>query len=319
MTSVRWSLWGTYAFLAVRSPGLLEPARVLAVDLLDEVEQACSRFRDDSDLSRANRRPGRWSSCGPVLADAVRAGLAAAEASDGLVDPCLGRALVSLGYDRDLALLRARPALPFQPVGPAPVRPGAWHEVEVRDDAVRVPEGVGLDLGATAKAWAADVVAETLAERLGSTVVVSLGGDVRVAGPGRPRWTVRITEHPGAAPDADDDAEVVLRGGLATSTTVVRRWGGAPGAPAASQPRHHLLDPRTGMPTSGAYRTVTAAGATCLAANTASTAALVLGSAAPAWLARHRVAARLVAQDSRVSTVGAWPYENQHETHEECA
>jgi thiamine biosynthesis lipoprotein len=317
MSSSRWGLWGTYAFLAVDSPAILAPARSSADDLLDEVGAACSRFRDDSDLSRANRRPGRWTACGPVLADAVRAGLLAAEASDGLVDPCLGRALVSLGYDRDLALLRARPPLPLQPDA-APPRPGAWRELEVRDDAVRVPEGVALDLGATAKAWAADLVAENVADRYGCAVVVSLGGDVRVAGPPGSRWPVRVTEHP----DADAGglrgggaADVVLSGGLATSTTVVRRWGGDPAASAASQPRHHLLDPRTGLPTDGGYRTVSAVGATCLAANTASTAALVLGSGAPAWLATHGVAARLVDRTGRVSTVGAWP----HETHEECA
>ena len=313
MSSSRWRLWGTYAFLAVDSPDLLAPARSLADDLLEEVGEACSRFRDDSDLSRANRRPGRWTPCGPVLVDAVRAGLQAAEASDGLVDPCLGRALVSLGYDRDLALLRARPALPFQP-DPAPPRPGAWREVEVRDDAVRVPEGVALDLGATAKAWAADLVAEAVADRLGCAVVVSLGGDVRVAGPPGSRWPVRVTEHPDAVATGLA-ADVVLRGGLATSTTVVRRWGGDRAAPAEAQPRHHLLDPRTGLPTTGVYRTVSAAGATCLAANTASTAAIVLGSRAPAWLATHGVAARLVDRTGRVSTVGAWP----HETHEECA
>jgi thiamine biosynthesis lipoprotein len=159
-------------------------------------------------------------------------------------------------------------------------------------------------------------VAEAVADRLGCAVVVSLGGDVRVAGPPGSRWAVRVTEHPDDGADGTGPAaDVVLRGGLATSTTVVRRWGGDPASPAEAQPRHHLLDPRTGLPTTGVYRTVSAVGATCLAANTASTAALVLGSLAPAWLATHGIAARLVDRTGRVSTVGAWP----HETHEECA
>ncbi len=72
---------------------------------------------------------------------------------------------------------------------------------------------------------------------------------------------------------------------------------------------HHLLDPRTGRPAPEVWGTVTATGPTCTAANTATTAAVVLGADAPAWLAARGVDARLVATDGRVVTTGAWPAE----------
>jgi thiamine biosynthesis lipoprotein len=273
----------------------------LADDLLERIGAACSRFRPDSDLSLANRHAGAWVEVDPLLVAALRAALWAAEVSDGAVDPCLGRTLVALGYDDDLAVVRRRlePAWALTPLPPLPP-PGAWRRLAVADDAVRVPTGAALDLGATAKAWAADLVAQAVADAVGCTAVLSLGGDVRVAGPGgaTPTWPVRVAE----ALDDPAAGEVVgVSGGLATSTTVVRRWR------SAGADQHHLLDPVTGRPATAPYRTVSAGGRTCLAANTASTAAVVLGRRAPDWLAAHGVAARLVARDGSITTVGRWP------------
>ena len=294
-THQRWSLWGTYAFLAVDDPALLPRARELADALLAGVEREVSRFRAGSDLSRANACAGTWSPAGPLLVAATRAALWAALSTDGLVDPCLGRALVSLGYDADLAAVRRRTTWRVPSALP---RLGAWRELEVRRDAVRVPAGSALDLGATGKAWAADLVATTVATSLGCTAVVSLGGDVSVQGPGAP-WPVQVSETP-----AGDGPVVWVGGGLATSSTLVRRWRGPSGAVV-----HHVLDPRTGAPAAEVHRTVTCGGADALAANTASTAALVLGDAAPGWLASRGVTARLVDAHGVVRTVGDWPEE----------
>lgn len=299
-THARWDVWGTYAFLAVADPDRLTAASRIAHRVLADADVACSRFRDDSDLSRVNRSPGSWVPAGPLLVAAVDVALRAAEVTDGLVDPCLGRTLVSLGYDRDFGLLHDRPVDgPGLHVEPPPF--GAWRDVRLAEDAVRIPDGVALDLGATAKAWAADLVAETVVEELGCAVVVSLGGDLRVLGPDRAvpaSWPVQVAEHPGQVADGP---VVSVTGGLATSSTLVRRWRTASGT------RHHLLDPRTGLPVGSGLRTVTAAGGTSVAANTASTAALVLGADAPDWLETHGVAARLVHADGAVTHVGGWP------------
>ena len=302
-TALRWPLWSTYAFLGVSEPSRLDEAGQIACDLLAEVDRACSRFRPDSDLSRVNRRPGAWVQVEPCLVHVLRAALGAAEATDGLVDPCLGRTMVSLGYDTDLDTLSRVPGTTPTPVAP---RPDAWREVRLDEDAVRVPEDVALDLGAVAKAWAADLVATELADRLDCDVVVSLGGDLRVTGPGGAAavWPVRVTEHPDdldTAPTAPG-SDVMVSGGLATSSTAVRRWV------TSGEERHHLVDPRTGRPAESSYRTVSAIGATCVAANTASTAALVLGEDAPAWLQSHGVTARLVSTTGSLRTVGPWPH-----------
>ncbi len=295
-THARFDVFGTYGFLAVRRAGVLDRALALTRAVVADVDATCSRFSDRSDLSRVNRSPGVWVDVHPLLVEAVRAAYDAATCSDGLVDPLLGRSLVTLGYDRDFDRLREI-AWASSPA-PAPPSPDAWRQIELADDRVRIPGGTALDLGATAKAWAADLVATVIEDELGEPAVVSLGGDIRIAAPdGRP-WQVAIGEHPGAEADTVVD---LYDGGLATSSTRVRRWtrGGTA--------RHHLLDPRTGVPATEVWCTVTATGPSCLAANTASTAAVVLGADAPAWLDEHDVVARLVAADGRIVQVGGWP------------
>jgi thiamine biosynthesis lipoprotein len=291
-----WRALGTYVHLSTSDKTVLEPARQIATRLLDDVDRTCSRFRKDSDLVRANAAAGSWTNVDPLLVNAIGAAMEAAAQTDGLVDPTLGHALVAVGYDRDIALVLAEST---DPAGvPVPTRAGAWQEIQ-RDPvgAVMVPRGCALDLGATAKAWAADLIASSIAAEFDSTVVISLGGDVAVAGPGG--WPVAVTE----TIDDPAGAEIVHLpyGGLATSSTAARRWirGGVI--------RHHLIDPRTGEPTGGRWRTVTATGATCLAANTASTAAIVLGDKAVGWLSERDIPARLVNTAGRVVRTNRWP------------
>ncbi len=303
----RWWALGTYVHLAVEDAGALPTAEAAAREVLERVDHRCSRFRPDSDLVRANAAAGRWVRVDPWLAAAVGVALEAAAETDGLVDPTLGSVLSASGYDRDLALL---PTAATTPTAAAPVRRavpaashrGAWSEVGVAPDAVRVPAGCALDLGATGKAWAADLVARVVVELTGAGVLVSLGGDVRVDGPGdgAVAWPVAVGEDP-----ADlGDAEVVLvtSGGVATSGTRRRRWQHE------GTDRHHLLDPRTGTSAQGPWRTVSALGDTCVAANTATTAALVVGAGARAWLDRHHVSARLVGHDGVVVRTAWWPH-----------
>lgn len=299
--TARSSALGTYVFLATRRAADLDTASRIARHVLDDVDRTCGRFRPDSDLSRANAGAGGWVAVDPVLVAAVTAACAAAEDTDGLVHPLLGRNLVELGYDRDFAALAAVeddrvPAQLWPTTAPGRDR---WREIGLdADGAIRVPAGTALDLGATGKAWAADVIATAFAEQLGGPALVSLGGDLAIAVPDGQPWPVAISTHP----DGPVETTIALdRGGLATSSTRVRRWS------RRGTDLHHLLDPRTGRPAPEVWRTVTATGPTCTAANTASTAAVVLGRDAPAWLTGRGVAARLVDRTGRVRTTGAWP------------
>jgi thiamine biosynthesis lipoprotein len=296
---LRGAALGTYLYLGTDNPTDTTRAAAVAHEVLELVDSACSRFRADSDLSRVNASPGSWVAVDPLLAAATSVALEAAELTDGLVDPCLGRAIVALGYDVTIRSVRARDPRTFRAPTMTPHRPEAWREVRVDPEgAVRIPSDCALDLGATAKAWAADLVAATVADRVGCRVVVSLGGDVRVDGGDGTPWPIHVAETP-----EETGGEIVLLagGGLATSSTRARRWR------TGADEQHHLLDPRTGRPVRGTWRTVTATGPTCVAANVASTAALVLGTGAVGWLSDCSVTARLVAGDGTVTRVGGWP------------
>jgi FAD:protein FMN transferase len=225
---------GTYAYVATRDPGELPAARRLTEQLLAEVDRTCSRFRDDSDLARVNAAAGHWVAVDSLLVAAVGVAVDAARATDGLVHPLLGRNIVACGYDRDFAALAdGGPTV----VAPSP-RLASWTLVGLSDDAVRIPAGTALDLGATGKAFAADLVAAALAAELGAPALVSIGGDLAVSRDDETPWPIAVSEHPGGP------AVMVLleSGGLATSSTRVRRWTRQGAA------YHHLLDPRTGLP-----------------------------------------------------------------------
>jgi len=262
--------------------------------LLDRVDAVASRFRPDSALSRANALAGRPVPVPPLLVQLVDAGLRAATLTGGAVDPTLGRAMAGIGYDRDIDLVRGGDATPA-----APVAGGPWWRVRLHRDLglLTVPAGTALDLGATAKAWTADHAARTIAQRYGTGVLLELGGDLAVAGPRDGGWTVRVAEREGA----DGQLVTVGRGGLATSTTTVRTWT------QGSEPRHHVVDPRTGLPVDGPWRSASVHAPSTYEANIASTAALVLGAQAVDWLIAQGFAARLVGRDGSVATTPGWP------------
>lgn len=305
MSTRTWSAWSCTVRLVVEDDRVLDAAAADLQSLLAQVDAAASRFRPDSALSIANARAGRPTPVPKLLVDLVDAALRAAADTDGAVDPTLGRAMHRIGYDRDIAELTATAVSTVarrDPQASAPKRNRSWRGVRLHREAglLTVPAGMALDLGATAKAWTADHAANTLASRYGTATLVELGGDLAVGGSRREGWCVQIAEREGGL-----GQRVLLRGGgMATSTTTVRTWQ------QDGRSVHHLIDPRTGEPADGPWRTVTVAASSAYAANVASTAAIVLGSAALPWLTERRLAARLVALDDRVVTTPGWPAED---------
>jgi thiamine biosynthesis lipoprotein len=303
-----WPLWSTSARVVVDLPVtstpasrdlVLDRATAIADTLLGEVDGACSRFRADSELRHAHADLPTGVEVSPLLATLVRHALEAAAVTDGAVDPTLGYALDAVGYDRDIRLVESVDGPVRAIVSP---RPG-WKSVSMVGTRLRVPAHLALDLGATAKAVAADMLARRLADDLGCAVLVSLGGDISTAGPEpEAEWTVRVQDLP-----TDPAARLRLSAGagMATSSTQKRRWtsGGAT--------RHHILDPATGLPADPHWRSVTVAARSCLRANTLSTAGVVRGAAAAAWLDSLGVAARLVDRHGSVTTTGDWPADSE--------
>jgi thiamine biosynthesis lipoprotein len=296
--TVSFAALGTTAVLSVTDPPALAAALVEVEHELAEIDLACSRFRPDSELVRVNRARGRGVRVGPRLAEAIAVAMRAAEATDGLVDPTVGGSLRRLGYDQTFALVLARDGHSFTASRRA--APG-WRRVELEPEehTVRLPVGVELDLGATAKALAADRSARAAAASAGCGVLVGLGGDVAVAGkPPSGGWAIGVgDDHAGAA----QTAVAIRTGGVASSSTTVRRWY------AGAAELHHVIDPRTGSPAASPWRTVTVAAASCVDANIASTAAIVAGEGAPAWLEQRHLPARLVALDGTTTHVAGWP------------
>lgn len=294
---------GTTAIVAVPAAGSLTVARELLARQLEALDLACSRFRNDSELVWANSRAGSAVHVGALLARAVRVALDAARASEGNVDPTLGTQLRAAGYDRTFTLVGERGSWR---VAVPPARRASWQDVELDDEQqlLLIPHGVELDLGATAKALAADDSARAIAEATGDGALVCLGGDVAVAGPPPlGGWSVRIADDHAAPLTAPGPTVAISSGGLATSSTAVRRW------PTDQGEAHHILDPRSGQPAHTPWRAVSVAAATCVDANVAATAAIVLGEAAPDWLAARSLPARAVRHDGTVVTVAGWPEE----------
>jgi FAD:protein FMN transferase len=301
-----WEALGSRVVLRLSAPGEMPAARAAVERELDAIDRACSRFRADSELSRVNAAAGRPVHASALLIEALEVALRAAVLTDGDVDPTVGRALELAGYDRDWRLLDAPRDEPApNPVLSAWVRAG-WRTValDLENSSIAVPAGVSLDLGATAKAWAADRSAAAAAQAAGCGALVGLGGDIATCGAAPDgAWRIRVTDDHRSDPSAPGQTITIACGGLATSSTAVRRWSHD------RHTMHHIIDPRTGAPAAERWRTVSVAASDCTEANIATTAALVRANAAPAWLEELNLPSRLVDWQGNVTVLAGWPAE----------
>ncbi|HEV3462339.1 MAG TPA: FAD:protein FMN transferase [Candidatus Dormibacteraeota bacterium] len=296
-----WTALGTSVHVIATDADGLGRATTAVGDVLEDVDTAYSRFREDSELSRLNASPGRTVRVSPLLATAIDAAQRAARLTDGAVDPTIGHAIRLAGYDDDFSRIAAQDG----PINLRAWRVPGWQAIRFdrRSRTVLLPPGVVLDLGSTGKALAADLAARAALSAAGAGgVLVSLGGDIATAGlPPIGGWRIHVAEDSREKPEGDGEVICLPAGGVATSSTTVRRW--TRGAAVL----HHIIDPQTSLPTTGPFRTVTVAAATCLDANIASTAAIVRGTAAIDWLMSWGLPARLVENDGTIHYIGRWP------------
>jgi thiamine biosynthesis lipoprotein len=290
-----WTAWSCTVRLTVEDPAVLGAACGALKALMDRVDKAASRFRPDSELSVVNTRAGRMVPASRLLVDLVDVSLVAASISGGAVDPTVGAAVVAAGYDQDIETVRRR--LPQAAGVTAPAV--GWKHVQLNRKLamVGVPKGGALDLGATAKAWTADRAALVLSKRHGCAVLVEIGGDLRAAGSPAEPWVIKVAEREG-----DAGVPVTLsHGGLTTSTRTARSW------PTSTGQAHHVIDPRTGEPANGPWRTASVWAPTAVRANTFSTAIVATGEAALGRLTLAGHPARLVADDGEITELAGWP------------
>jgi thiamine biosynthesis lipoprotein len=318
--TAQWPMWSTTARVVITDPERLADARAVVADVCAEVERAASRFQQDSEVSQLADRGAHRQPVSDVLAALVAVALDAAGDTDGAVTPALGSVLCDLGYDRDWTQLRRTPAGEVGAHLTVRTVPD-WRDITLetcgegngRRNLLTVPKGVLLDLGSTAKAWAADEAAHRVAAEIGCGVLVALGGDLAMAGPvPAGGWVVLV--HDGDAATATT-VQVHGPGGVATSSTSSRRWW------TNGRMLHHLIDPVTARPARSRWRTATVVAPDCVTANTCATATLVLGDRGEAWLRRQQLPARLVSDDGNVRTLSGWPVEGlaRTERRQDCA
>ncbi|HEV3268189.1 MAG TPA: FAD:protein FMN transferase [Acidimicrobiales bacterium] len=293
---MNFQIWGLSGTLATEHEHQVHFAEERLWHWLNEFDDTCNRFRDDSEISRVNARAGEVVAISPTLELALGAALVAREATDGLCDPSILPALLALGYDVDYDELKFRGGT----VLAAPVR-GAGVDAFTLDRSnhtVTISPDCRLDLGASAKALAADLIADDVAPTGG--VVVEIGGDVAVRGRGpEGPWVIGLSDS--LELSGKEPRVAINDGGIATSSTTTRTWR------AGGQLVNHIVDPRTGSFAVGPYATATVSASSCLLANAFATASLLWGEDAAYHVAQAGWSGRFVRTDGSVEFVGGWP------------
>ena len=291
---------GTTASVVVQEPGKAQAAESMLRAEIESIDLACSRFRSDSELEMVHAHAGAAVRVSSLLFEALAVSYEVAERTHGAVDPTIGNAIAALGYDKDLKEVQARPVHPAAPLRSSA---GFTHlHLNSARRTVRIPRGVRLDLGSSAKAFAADRAAARICHELGSGVMVSLGGDIAVAGTPPPGgWAVGIAVDSSTPVDRVDQVVAIRGGGLASSSTAVRTWD------SGARRVHHIIDPRSGDCVAPYWTLVSATGESCVAANAVSTAAIVWGDRALRQLEPFEQAVRMVRHDGQIFSLNGWP------------
>lgn len=297
---MNFEIWGMSGSLFTQDHDQMPFAQERLWHWINAIDGACNRFRDDSEISRLNARSGRLTRISEPLELAIDAALRAGEATGGLCDPTILPALLALGYDRDYDELVARGGDVAKPPSPAP----GLGAIDLDRDhhTVTLALGCQIDLGASAKALVADLVADELAPLGG--VLVEIGGDVAVRGRGPDGpWVVGVSDSLDIT--GNEPRIAVTNGGVATSSATTRTWR------AGDRLVNHIIDPRTGTYAQSEYATATISAVSCVIANAFSTASLLWGDDAPYYVSQAGWSGRLVRHDGTVEFVGGWPRDEE--------
>jgi len=272
--------------------GLIEVRQFIA-----ESEARFSRFRETSELSQLNRSSGSWFTASPGMYELVREAYELFWLTEGLFDPTILKALVQAGYDRSMEEIKSLPSLEGR-------AEAAWERSrfgEVRFDAFRqallLPVGVQIDLGGIAKGWIAARAVDILS-RYADACAVSAGGDMVFKGipKGQPVWQVSLED-----PEDEDRVLAIFdieTGALATSSVTRRRWL------QGEQIRHHIIDPRTGMPAESDWLSVSVVAEKPATAEAFAKALLIAGPQRGPQLAKRVAGLKFIAVQSDGSLWG---------------
>jgi thiamine biosynthesis lipoprotein len=254
-------------------------------------EQTLSRFRPDSELSRLNEADSQPVPVSPTLWEVFQAAREADRFAGGLVTPTVLDAMIEIGYDRTFDALWDK-SIDLSHNVRTTVSPLALVKFDEGARTITRPRGIHLDFGGIAKGWAAQEAMLRLSEF--GPALMNAGGDVATSGPLRDGslWEIGVFK---PFDRSGDYLETIhLAGGaVATSSTDRRHWkqGG--------QTRHHIIDPRTGLPAVSDVVSATAVARTVLEAESAAKSVLIRGSEDGLdWLEADPTLAALIVLDS---------------------
>lgn len=214
---------------------------------LDQLEQAWSRFIDDSDISILNRT-GTWQRVSSDTITLFERAVTAWEVTSGAFDPTVLPSLVASGYSESRSEQSGRTVLASPPsCRPAPGM--AQIEIDSAHNRIHLPEVVSFDPGGIGKGLAADIVAESLVESGACAAMVAVGGDVRIAGEAPGNWAVEV-ESP-FNPNETIATLRLLTGAVCTSSVRAKTWVHD------GETVHHIIDPSTGFSTSSSIVSTT--------------------------------------------------------------
>jgi thiamine biosynthesis lipoprotein len=293
---MKFQIWGLSGTLATEYDEQLDFAQERLWHWLHEFDASCNRFRDDSEISRLNARPGETVPISATFELALSTALNASDATQGLCDPTVLSALLALGYDVDYDELKTRDTI----VRGNPVKSAGTGAIDLDriEHTVTLAPGCQLDLGASAKSLVTDLIADDVA--LSGGVVVEVGGDVAVRGCGpEGPWAIGLSDS--LELSGNEPRVAIHHGGIATSSTATRTWR------ASGEIVHHIIDPRTGSFAVGPYATATVSASSCVLANAFATAALLWGEDAAFHVAQAGWSGRLIRHDGTLEFVGGWP------------
>ena len=223
-----------------------------AQQYIEASERRFTRFSETSELSHLNRSAGTWFHVSAEMTFVVSLAKQYVEQTSGLFNPSILPDLERMGYDRSMDLIRAEGALlpPSRFTQSSPLLPLDGLLINPDEDLIFLPHGMRLDLGGIAKGWIAEQAAVVLAEH-SQACLVDAGGDMFMVGlpEGEASWQIDL-EDP-SNPDRSLASLNVPPGALTTSSVVKRKWM------QGETPRHHLIDPRTGLPAETDWLSVT--------------------------------------------------------------
>ncbi|MBO7668025.1 MAG: FAD:protein FMN transferase [Firmicutes bacterium] len=245
-------------------PDLLEQA----FQLIAAEEALLSRTVEGSDVWRVNHAAGEPTEVSPDTAELIALGLEYSELSHGVFDITVGRLT-------ELWDFGGANHVPEETELPPVLSSVDYHNLAIDGQTVTLSDPEArLELGAVAKGYIADRVAELLKQQGVSSAVIDLGGNVVTLGtkPGGEAWKIGVQQ-----PFGEERSELIglikAEGDLSLVTSgVYERNFEQDGVL-----YHHILDPRTGFPADTDVSGVTVVSASSARGDALSTVCLLLG------------------------------------------